>query len=307
MKLKVFYTEEYNINLGILNKFHPFDGLKFQKVAAQIGDIRNIQICEPAASISDTEINAFVDSLQALLLKKKGYILRALEVPKIPLVPFSWVDKKVLLPMRWAVSGTLAAARIALAGENSWNIAGGFHHASKGVSEGFCIYNDIGIAVQELRNEGSLSLEDNILIIDIDVHHGNGNAYTFMEDNTVTLFDIYNSEIYPNNEYTRERVDINVPLKTGADGSMYLSKLREALNKISGNYKMAFVVAGTDVLASDKLGGVKLNIDECATRDSLVAQKLTDLSIPFAFLGGGGYSSESALAMIAGIKKVVNI
>ena len=80
--------------------------------------------------------------------------------------------------MRWGVAGTLEASKAALAGKNCWNLAGGYHHASQRSAEGFCLYNDIGIAHQELLKTGLLKSDDNILIIDVDAHNGNGNALT---------------------------------------------------------------------------------------------------------------------------------
>lgn len=304
MSITVYYNKNYNIDLGIINKLHPFDGLKFEKVAKGISNDKNIVIESPAQPISEQEINGFVDSLQELLLKKKGYILRALEIPSLPLIPFSWFEKKVLIPMRWAVAGTLSATKSAFSGINCWNLAGGYHHASRAKSEGFCIYNDIGITLDNLRRTSLLDANDNILIIDVDAHHGNGNAYTFLEDRTVTLFDIYNNDIYPNSAFTKERVDINVPLKKGTGGEEYIVELRRALDNITGNYKIAFVIAGTDVLDTDPLGGLNLSIDDCASRDFLISEKLSELSIPYVFLGGGGYSKDSANAMVAGIAKV---
>lgn len=306
MTLKVFYSPHYNIDLGFLNRLHPFDGTKFQKVAEKIRDLDGVEMCQPQAPVSDTEINSFVDALQALVLKKKGYIMRALEVPKIPLIPFSWLDKKILLPMRWAVAGTEAAAISALEGQNSWNLSGGYHHASRNASEGFCIYNDIGIAIQQLREKGTLSADAKILIIDIDAHHGNGNAYVFMDDPMVTLFDIYNGQNYPDNKFTRARVDIDLPLRATTKGPEYLQQLEQGLQKIDSDYSIAFIVAGTDVLSTDPLGGLQLTIAECVERDALVAKSLLSLSVPFVFLGGGGYSVASAQTMISGISRVAD-
>lgn len=305
MKLSIYYSPAYNIDLGLLNRLHPFDGLKFKKVFNQIGSFENIDFIEPENPVTDSDINEFVDSLQELLLKKKRYIFKALEVPYIPLVPYFWLDKKVLLSMRYGVAGTLMAARHALKDNNSWNLSGGYHHASRARSEGFCIYNDIGMTVEQLKKDSLLSAEDKIIIIDIDAHHGNGNAQVFMEDKSVSLFDIYNDDIYPNSPYTKARLDINVPLRHGTSGVEYLNKLEQALAEIQGQYKLAFVVAGTDVIAEDKLGGFKLSVEDCAARDALVATKLLDMKVPFVFTGGGGYSSASAEAIVAGIFKVI--
>ncbi|MBL1277764.1 MAG: hypothetical protein COB30_016920 [Ectothiorhodospiraceae bacterium] len=148
---------------------------------------------------------------------------------------------------------------------------------------------------------------DRVLIIDIDAHHGNGNALVYMKDKSVCLLDIYNYEIYPSTQFTKDRIDINVPLRFGTKGDEYLSRLDAALNALEGDFKLAYVVAGTDVLASDPLGGLSLTVKECAERDALVAKKLNTLSVPFVFLGGGGYSSESADAIAAGIRSVCSL
>lgn len=221
----------------------------------------------------------------------------ALEVPRLPLLPFFIVDNRILQPMRWGVAGTMAATTEALKGHNTWNMSGGYHHASFGAAEGFCIYNDIGITLKELLRQNLINESDKILIVDIDAHHGNGNALTFMQNKNVSLLDIYNHDVYPSTQYTKDRLDVNIPLRFGTEGDEYLTKLENGLNRLAGDYKVAFVVAGTDVLVSDPLGGLKLSLDECVIRDRMVLEKLISLSIPAVFLGGGGYSKDSATAI----------
>ena len=157
-----------------------------------------------------------------------------------------------------------------------------------------------------MLKSGQLTPEDKILIIDTDAHHGNGNAYTFMENNNVTLLDVYNAGIYPTSGYTRERVNIPVPLMPGTDGTTYLEKYSEALNTLGDDYRMAFVVAGTDVLLADKLGGLYLTVDDVAEREQLILKALNKRSIPTVVLGGGGYSKESAVAVTAAIQRCVD-
>ncbi len=302
--MNIYYHPRYNISLGLLNYFHPFDGRKFAKVFASIEPLDGINIKQPDSPALQAVINDFVDALQRRLLHKKRYILRALEVPYIPLLPFSIIDKRILLPMRWGVAGTIEATKDALKGTNAWNLSGGYHHATPRNSQGFCIYNDIGIALQEASTAGLISEADKILIIDIDAHHGNGNAYTFMDKTNVTILDIYNNDIYPQNNLTKERVNINVPLAAGTDGRRYNTALQHALNELEDDYRIAYVIAGTDVLESDSLGGLGLSIAECVERDKLVYKKLQSLSIPAVFLGGGGYSRDSAQAIIESIKSL---
>jgi histone deacetylase 11 len=292
----VFYNPAFNIDLGLLNRLHPFDGRKFRKVAeAAIG--AGIEIRDVGGPVEKAELDRFAGEVLRDLYWNKRYVLGALEVPYLPLVPFSLIDKRVLLPMRWGVGGTMAAARHALSGVNCWNLSGGYHHASRNAAEGFCIYNDIGIAVDRLRTDGTFAADDRLLLIDIDAHHGNGNGHVFYKDTSVEILDIYDGDIYPNSPSTKRRVDVGIPLRAGTGGDEYLAKLEAGLARLHAGARLAFVVAGTDVLASDPLGGLRLTVDDCVARDRLVLDRLAALGVPAVFTGGGGYGPESAAAM----------
>ena len=183
-------------------------------------------------------------------------------------------------------------------------MSGGYHHASRQAAEGFCIYNDIGITYDGLVRAGGLQASDRILIVDVDAHHGNGNARVFAEAPNVALGDGYNQDIYPTSPVTRQRVDLPVPLPSGTTGADYLARLEGVLRRIEGRYRLAFVVAGTDVLATDPLGRLELTIDDCAARDRMVVERLRELSAATVVVAGGGYSAESSKAMIASIKSL---
>jgi histone deacetylase 11 len=300
--MKIFYSPNYNIDFGIFNFLHPFDGTKYAKVLQATKDLPGIDIADISAPIATAATLGFANSLLKLMLTNKRYILGALALPYLPLIPFSFIDKKILLTMRWAVAGTLAAAEHALQGGYCWNLAGGYHHASRSGCEGFCIYNDIGITVQQLRQRQLLAATDPILIIDVDAHHGNGNARTFMDDASVTILDIYNKDIYPDGDYTKDRINIALPIANGTLGPAYLQILGDGLARLDGPFAIAFVVAGTDVLASDPLGGLGLTLDECVQRDSMVLERLQTLGVPAVFLGGGGYSPDSAKQIAASLR-----
>ncbi|CCN71982.1 histone deacetylase [Vibrio nigripulchritudo] len=299
--IHVFYSEGYNINLGLLNYIHPFDGMKFGKIFNAIEDNPNITFHQPYEPIDQEVIDGFMNELIRRLVKHKKTVMKALEVPSIPFVSFEYLDKKVLLPMRLGIQGTVQSARLALTGESCWNLAGGYHHASQHSMEGFCIYNDIGIAYQELLKSGELSTDDEVLIIDTDAHHGNGNARTFIDNSKITILDVFNESIYPHTESTRERVNFPVPVAPKVTGTEYLSKYKNALTELTSSYKLAFVVAGSDVLNSDKLGGLHLTLDDVVEREKITYNMLNKLNIPAVFLGGGGYSSQSAKAVSAAI------
>jgi histone deacetylase 11 len=302
--MNIYYHEEYNIDLGLFRRLHPFDGMKFSKVFKAIKKNPGISIRQPGKPLSQTGIDAFVGEKLRHLLQDKQYILSALELPFPPTIPFSIIEDKILLPMRWAVQGTIDAMKDALGGSSSWNLFGGYHHASADSAEGFCVYNDIGIAYVEHLNARRTEKGDRILIIDVDAHHGNGNAQTFMKNRNVTIVDMFNDDIYPKSPNTKQRVDVAVPLHTAACGREYLKGLESALNRIQGDYCMAFVIAGTDVLATDPLGGLGLAIEEVVHRDIMIFEKLQQLSIPAVFLGGGGYSEDSVKATIESLSSL---
>jgi histone deacetylase 11 len=302
--MNIYYHTQYNIDLGILNRLHPFDGVKFSRIYKKISRLPQINIKRPDGPISQDIINNFANELLQRLLSSKRYILNALEVPYIPLLPFSLVDKRILVPMRWGVKGTIEASKDALSGNNSWNLSGGYHHASPNSAEGFCIYNDVGIAYETHLKNGDIARDDRVLIVDVDAHHGNGNAHTFMGNNNVTILDAYNDNTYPQSPCTKKRVDISVQFQKGVTGPEYIKAIDDALNKIEGSFRIAFVIAGTDVLASDPLGGFNLSVEDCTSRDSLIFEKLKALSIPFVFLGGGGYSKNSTKAIVKSISNL---
>ena len=305
--MNICYSAHFNFDLGLLAKLHPFDGVKFRRAYNKIANNPVYEFISPDSAISQAVIEEFVDALIALCLRDKNNILRALEVPQIPFVGMRFLDRKILEPMRWGVAGTILSAKKALEDKFCWNLSGGYHHASQHSIEGFCIYNDIGIAYQELSKLGYISAEDKILIIDTDAHHGNGNARTFMNNRNVIIVDAYNQDIYPTTPSTRQRVDIPVTLQTGVRGKDYLEAYEHALSKISEPYKIAFVIAGTDVLINDKLGGMRLTLNDVERRENLTIAKLKELEIPTVILSGGGYSNESANAITKSILATSNL
>jgi histone deacetylase 11 len=303
--MKVIYNENFNIDLGVLKYLHPFDGMKFCKIHDELAGSDQVEFLSPERSIEISIVDDFLTSVMRHRVKNKNGIMQALEIPKVPFLSYSYLDKKILTPMRWGVAGTLLGAKKVLEeGGVIWNLSGGYHHAMPQNMEGFCVYNDVGICYQQLLKDGHVNKDDRILIIDTDAHHGNGNAQTFMDNPNVVLLDIYNASIYPASEFTRERVDIPMKLKPGTDGETYLECLKIALSEIRGGFKLAFVIAGTDVLAVDKLGGLKLTVDDVTEREKLTLNKLADMSVPAVITGGGGYSSESAIAVTKAILEV---
>lgn len=149
--MNVIYSTNYNINLGLLNYLHPFDGMKFKAIHQGLKSNSNVNIIEPLEPASMELIDSFLSSIMRHRIRNKNGIFQALEVPRIPFISFSFLDRKILQPMRWGVAGTILGAQKALSeGGIYWNISGGYHHAMQQNMEGFCIYNDIGICHQQL-------------------------------------------------------------------------------------------------------------------------------------------------------------
>ena len=291
--MKIYYSDEYNIDLDKLEIYHPFDGMKFKKIYQKLNKFNQVKFDFINDPVEDEIVNNFIDDSFRRLLLNNEYISYALGIQSISL---NNINKYILLPMKFGVKGTIQASLNAIINnENGWNLSGGYHHACKDSTEGFCIYNDIGIAYESHIKNDILNKNDKILIIDVDAHHGNGNANVFMNNNNVTILDVYNKDNYPTDKNTRNRINISVPLDGGTSGDIYLKLLNNALCKLKDKFKMTFVVAGTDVLNTDLLGGLRLSIEDCIKRDKMIIDKLNELSVPFCFLGGGGYSNESVI------------
>jgi acetoin utilization deacetylase AcuC-like enzyme len=184
--------------------------------------------------------------------------------------------------------GTISACNYALRDGIAFNIAGGTHHAFSGSGEGFCLLNDQAIAAQWLLDQ---ELASQILIIDLDVHQGNGTAAIFADEPRVFTFSMHGKENYP---LHKERSDLDIPLDNGTTDQIYLQLLAETLGPLLTRLKPDFLFfqAGVDVLATDKLGKLKLSRDGCKNRDRLVLETAKRLGLPVVVCMGGGYSEK---------------
>lgn len=189
---------------------------------------------------------------------------------------------------RLIAGGTVQAALYALEHGAAMNIAGGTHHAYTDRGEGFCMLNDQAIAAQYLLDQG---LATKILIVDLDVHQGNGTAEIFQNNPAVFTFSMHGEKNYP---FRKEKSDLDIGLPNGTDDEAYLAKLKEVLPNLLEKVKPDFVfyLSGVDVLATDKLGKLSLSIDGCKERDRFVLQTVRDKNLPIQISMGGGYSEK---------------
>lgn len=184
--------------------------------------------------------------------------------------------------------GTIDCCTYALQNGVALNVAGGTHHAFKNRGEGFCMLNDMAIAANYLLHTKKAK---QILIIDLDVHQGNGTAKIFENNDAVFTFSMHGGHNYP---FVKEKSDLDIPLIDGTDDATYLSLLQEALQNIFLKIKpdFAFYLSGVDVLATDKYGKLKLSLEGCKQRDEMVFTQLQQRNIPCVVAMGGGYSAD---------------
>ncbi|KRP29887.1 MAG: deacetylase [Cryomorphaceae bacterium BACL22 MAG-120619-bin32] len=184
--------------------------------------------------------------------------------------------------------GTMKASEFAVQHGISMNIAGGTHHAFSNRGEAFCLLNDQAIGAKYLQNN---HLATKILIVDLDVHQGNGTAEIFQNDETVFTFSMHGKSNYP---FQKENSDLDIALENNTNDARYLEILKDILPQLIHQEKPDFIyyLCGVDVIESDKLGKLSLTIEGCKERDRFVLQTCFDQKIPVMCSMGGGYSPD---------------
>jgi acetoin utilization deacetylase AcuC-like enzyme len=182
--------------------------------------------------------------------------------------------------------GTLMCSEYALQYGVAMNVAGGTHHAYPDKGEGFCLLNDVGIAAHYLLTKG---LARRILIVDLDVHQGNGTAVMFQEEPRVFTFSMHGRDNYP---LHKESSDLDIALPTQTSDREYLTILKEALPELFEKHRPDFVfyISGVDVLSTDRLGHLALSREGCYDRDRMVFETCLEYQVPLVVTMGGGYS-----------------
>ena len=184
--------------------------------------------------------------------------------------------------------GTIDCCQYAFESGVALNVAGGTHHAFADRGEGFCLLNDHGVAANYLLKN---KLSEKILIIDLDVHQGNGTAKLFEDEPRVFTFSMHGQHNYP---FHKEKSDLDVPLADGTNDDTYLQILSETLPKLVDEIKpdFCFYQSGVDILETDKFGKLKVTLEGCRQRDEIVLSLAKQNNIPCVVSMGGGYSPD---------------
>lgn len=279
--LKIAYHPIYKHPLP---KGHRFPMIKYELLPQQLlyeGTCTEDNFFEPSFPedhhILAAHDKTYYQSLVSLELSKK-------EARKIG---FPLSDELVQRE-RIIADGTIKGCHFAMEHGIAMNIAGGTHHAYSDRGEAFCMLNDQAIGARYLLNH---ELAKKILIVDLDVHQGNGTAEIFQTDHSVFTFSMHGKGNYP---FKKETSDLDVPLEKGTTDQEYLSILKRTLPELLEQVQPDFIfyLCGVDVLETDKLGTLSMTLDGCKERDRFVLQSCYDAKIPVQCSMGGGYSPE---------------
>ena len=267
----------------LLKENHRFPMIKYEMIPEQL-------IKEGTCNISNFFIPGEIDDSTILLTHDKNYYYRLmnqeLNDKEKRAIGFPMSDRLVQREKK-IIQGTVECALHALENGISMNIAGGTHHAFSNRAEAFCILNDQAIASNYLINNG---LSNKILILDLDVHQGNGTAEIFKNNNQVFTVSFHGKNNYP---FRKEKSDLDIELEDNTNDEIYLNLLKETIPEILDKTEPDFIfyLSGVDVLKNDKLGRLSMSIEGCKERDKYIIETCYNNSIPIQISMGGGYSS----------------
>jgi acetoin utilization deacetylase AcuC-like enzyme len=279
-RVQVFYTPRYYADIG---QGHIFPIRKFELVRDKLlaeGTLRPEEIVEPdPAPLADV-----------LLVHTEDYVSRLrsgeLTTKEIRRLGLPWSESLVRRSF-YAVGGTLAATASALAGGYSSNLAGGTHHSFADRGEGFCVLNDVAIAIRAMR---ARKLIQRAAIVDCDVHQGNGTATIFAGDPDTFTFSMHGANNYP---LFKASSTLDVELPDGTSDADYLEALATHLPRVfRANPEIVFYLAGADPYRGDKLGRLALSIDGLRRRDAYVLRECYDREVPIVTVMSGGYGKD---------------
>lgn len=278
----MIYIAHHPIYAHPLPEGHRFPMLKYELIPGQLlheGSITEENIFAPLPCSEETILlthsREYLDKL--LLQTLSASEQRKIGFPQSPAL----TERELII-----TQGTIDCCYHALNNGIALNVAGGTHHAFRDRGEGFCLINDMAVAANHLLYTRKVS---KILIIDLDVHQGNGTAKIFENNTSVFTFSMHGAHNYP---FHKEVSDLDIPLADGITGKEYLALLEMHLPYLIETVKpdFAFYLSGVDILETDKFGKLKVSLNECKARDEFVFTLLRDKKIPVTVAMGGGYS-----------------
>lgn len=279
LPFKLVFHERYDLNLGE----HVFPAKKYQWLRDRLARTRFAAPEDFVAPEPATDADMLLAHNAEWVAKLRSGTLSYQDILRLE-IPYS----RQMVEAFWlAAGGSILAARLALEHGVGFNIGGGFHHAFPGHGEGFCAINDIAVAIRRLQRDGAIR---RAMVVDCDVHHGNGTAAVFANDDSVFTLSIHQANNYPS-EKPPSSLDIH--LADGIGDAEYLHRLGNGYRAAFAMFKPELVlyVAGADPFQEDQLGGLSLTFDGLRERDRLVIWTALSHGIPVAVVLAGGYAT----------------
>lgn len=288
--LPIVYSPLYDIRFFKIQKLHPFDSKKWGRIAAEVSEYltdktgshschrrSKVNFLTPKRIIANEELQVihtqkFVDRIHG----SKTTVIRATEVALLAFLPMKVITRRLLTPLKWQVSGSILAGKVALDQGWSINLGGGFHHCSSEIPGGFCLFADISIMIKFLWNHVNQSYK--FLILDLDAHQGNGHerdvlfTMTEREQSLVYIMDVFNADIYPHDDQAKEGINRCIEIKSRTVGQAYNNLVSFHLKAALDDFSPDLVIynAGTDILDGDPLGKLAVDFDSVVKRDQIV-------------------------------------
>ncbi len=303
--IPIVYSPKYKISVFGMEKMHPFDIAKYDKIYNGLkrdGYVTKQSVIDPAEVTPEQMLLIHtVDYLESL--KKTKNVAHYLEAPQLRVIPDHLLDKMIVSRFREASGGTIEAARQALKSKTKMaiNLGGGFHHAKPSKGEGFCIIADVPIAIRVLQKE---NLIKRALIIDTDIHQGNGTIVSLRDDPSTYTFSMHEGNIYPN---PKELGDEDVELAGGVTDADYLKILESKLDGLFAKSRpdIVFHIAGCDSLKGDPLASGEMTHEGIQTRDSMIVMACKKHGVPYVMTLSGGYSKDAWNAQYKSIRALI--
>lgn len=275
----IAYRPEY---VHELPEGHRFPMLKYELIPQQLlreATIISDQLFEPEACSTETVL---LTHSAEYLNKLLHQTLTATDTRKIGFPQSPALTSREL----FITEGTISCCHYALRHGIALNVAGGTHHAFRDRGEGFCLLNDFAVAANFLLQQ---RLAQKVLIIDLDVHQGNGTASIFNDEPRVFTFSMHGRHNYP---FRKEQSDLDIPLEDNTNDQEYLKILKDTLPRLIDTLQpdFAFYLSGVDILSTDRFGKLNISMEGCRQRDRFVLSTLHQHRIPVTVAMGGGYS-----------------
>ncbi|MBF0099671.1 MAG: histone deacetylase [Desulfobacterales bacterium] len=301
-QIAIIYHRNYQVYLYGLEGLHLFDTHRYARIYSSLVRQRVVRPNDVFVPnpVSDKDILRIHSDDFLNSLSDPKAIAQYLEAPWIEFFNKQWLEN-LILPFRYATGGTILAAELALTYGLAINMGGGFHHAKPQNGEGFCIFADIPIAIKKLQSDGKIQ---KTLIVDLDVHQGNGTVVCLSDDLESFTFSMHQRHIYPT---PKEISDFDIELDAGTDDTLYMQLLSEHLPRLFNlvSPDMVFYIAGCDTLFDDPLASLALTQEGIIKRDFMVFQECKQRHIPLVITLGGGYGPSAPEVQTRSIQHII--